>query len=311
MKRLHYLRRITQVAFLVFFLLFPVLNILRYDSTTKEFFLFGLQWHLSIPDDAIAHVSRESSLVVAKEFFLKAILPWIGVLSFFPVMGFLFGRFFCGWLCPEGLLFEFADFLNLKILGRRSLYRKKPNDPDIKVKHRLPYILLALLFYITVPPLIGVALSGFFISPAEIKMQILSGSLSKGLRYGIIGVSIYIFITSIFVRHVFCKYICAAGLMQMLFGWISPIGLKVRFHREAFSRCTDCRRCERVCFMDVKPRAAKRNINCVNCGECITACNEELGYQQGLFSFSFGKDENPSSKRYNEIIELNKKTIMR
>ena len=43
---------------------------------------------------------------------------------------------------------------------------------------------------------------------------------------------------------------------------------------------------EKVCFMDVKPRAPRRDINCINCGECIEACNMELGDRKGLFSFS-------------------------
>ncbi|MDA8213941.1 MAG: hypothetical protein M0Z64_01545, partial [Nitrospiraceae bacterium] len=107
---------------------------------------------------------------------------------------------------------------------------------------------------------------------------------------GIIGVSIYMFVTSILVRHTFCKYVCAAGLMQMLFGWISPVSLRINFDRENLSRCTDCRGCEKVCFMDVKPRQARRDvISCVNCGECITACRKELG-SGCLFSYQFGKD---------------------
>ena len=41
--------------------------------------------------------------------------------------------------------------------------------------------------------------------------------------------------------------------------------------------------------MNVKPRLPKRDINCVNCGECIIACKKELGEGQGLFSYKLGK----------------------
>jgi hypothetical protein len=35
-------RRITQVFFILFIFLMPVLNILRFDSDTHEFILFGI-----------------------------------------------------------------------------------------------------------------------------------------------------------------------------------------------------------------------------------------------------------------------------
>ncbi len=288
-RKLHLLRRLSQISFLLFFLTMPIFNILRYDSDTKEFYLLGKVWSLGIRD-ALIEGTLSGSGEVAGIIVLKAILPWLVVLAFFPVMGAIFGRFFCGWLCPEGFLFEFADYLNEKILGRRSLFKKKNlNGNYSRNGRRLIYIFLALFFYLTVPPIIGALLSGFFIAPSRIWNEITMRNLSTGLMAGMIGVTIYIVITSILVRHTFCKYVCAPGLMQTLFGWFSPRSLRVVFDRENISRCTDCRRCERVCFMDVRPRSPKKEINCVNCGECITACREELGIERGLFRFRFGE----------------------
>ncbi len=286
-RKLHLLRRLSQALFLAFFLTMPLFNILRYDSDSKELYILGKVWSLGITD-ALNNGTLYGSGEVALMIILKAIIPWLLVLAFFPVMGAIFGRFFCGWLCPEGFLFEFADYLNRKILGRRSLLGKNNATNNADLKGRGLFAILAILFYLTVPPLIGALLSGYFIAPSRIWREITTLQLSTGLAVGMIGVTLYIIITSIFVRHIFCKYVCAPGLMQMLFGWFSPKSLRVAFDRKNFSRCTDCRRCERVCFMGVKPRSTKKEINCVNCGECITACREELGSEGGLFSFSFG-----------------------
>lgn len=285
------MRRLTQIAFTLFILLAPAFDIFRYDSATKELFLFGKVWTLGITREIVMEQSLKTATDVAAIFFLKAILPWLAVLAFFPLMGFLFGRFFCGWLCPEGALFEFADFLTLKVLGRRSLYAKADNDPSVDKSRRWIYLIFGMLFFAVIPPVVAIALSGYFIAPSTIWHQITTGNLSTGVKAAIIGVTIYMLTTSLFVRHVFCKYVCAAGLMQMLFGWISPFSLKVRFKKEEFSRCTDCRKCERACFMGVKPRAVKRDINCVNCGECISACERELGKGRGLFRFDFARDQ--------------------
>lgn len=289
-KYLHISRRLTQAGFIVFFLLMPVFDLLRYDTTTHELFLFGSVWSLGLRGDVLQDHSAIGAGRVAFQFFLKAILPWLTALAVFPLLGFLLGRSFCGWLCPEGALFELIDFFSLKVLGRRSLYGKQHNDPEIAGGNRFLYSVLALLILLTVPPLTGIMLTCFLIAPKTVWSQVFAGEISSGLKAGIIGVSIYMFVTSILVRHAFCKYICAAGLMQTLFGWVSPLSLRLEFDRPHISRCTDCKGCERVCFMGVRPRQAKRDLNCLNCAECITACGKELG-KGNLLGYAFGKKE--------------------
>lgn len=290
MDRLHLIRRFSQLFFIAVLLLLPVFDILRYDVASKTLYILGMAWELGLGDEFYRNPSGFGGGYVAIRIFLKAVLPWIVVLSVFPLLGVFLGRAFCGWACPEGALFEFADEITLRVLGRRSIYGRKPSDPRVTVRSRLPYVLIAIAYLLTVPPLFGVMLTGYFIAPARIWHEITSMQLSFGLKAGIIGVSTYMVITFIFVRHAICKYLCGAGLMQMLLGWVSPISLAVKFHPEGFKTCTDCRKCEEACFMDVKPRSPMRNINCVNCGECISACKGELGHDKGLFSYSRRRD---------------------
>ncbi len=282
-------RRITQVIFILFILLMPALNVFRYDTETHDLIIFGNIWSLGLEQGFTADKSVAGAGHIAVQFFLKAILPWILVLALFPLLGFLTGRFFCGWLCPEGALFEFADFLTLKLLGRRSLYGKKPSDPDVPLHNRVRYGILALLSIVVIPLVNGVALTGYFVAPRTIWHQIMVWNFTFGVKAGITGVAIYMVITSIFVRHVLCKFVCAAGLMQMLFGWISPVSLRLRMDTARISECTDCKGCDRACFMNVTPRKNKRDISCVNCGACIQACNKELGPGRGLFHLGFGQ----------------------
>jgi len=293
-------RRTTQVAFVILIILLPIFNIFRYDTTTQELYLFGNVWKLGLEHGFYIDRSPMGALHIAFHFFLKAILPWILFLALFPLFGFISGRFFCGWLCPEGTLFELSDFLTLRILGRRNLYVKKSIDPPLADDHRFLYAGIALVSAFIIPLLGGAALTGYFVAPKTVWHQIESWHFTFGVKAGIIGVSIYIFITSVFVRHVLCKFICAAGLMQMLLGWISPVSLRLKTDTERMARCTDCHGCDRACFMNVTPRKNKRDISCVNCGACIDACNHELSKGKGLLHFNFGNE--------NAVQEVDEKT---
>lgn len=95
----------------------PVLDILRYDTTSKELIVFGNIWSLGLRQGFYADHSMGGAAHVAIRFFLKAILPWLFFLAIFLLLGFYSGRFFCGWFCPEGAMFEYADFLTLKLFG--------------------------------------------------------------------------------------------------------------------------------------------------------------------------------------------------
>jgi polyferredoxin len=289
---LHIARRATQLAFIMLIFLMPVFDILRYDTASKELYILGNVWSLGLRENFFLDHSLQGAIHVTVQFFLRAVLPWLIVLSVFPLLGLLFGRTFCGWFCPEGALFELAEFLNLKITGSRNLFGRGAHSSHGDGKRRIIYMVSAGFILLILPPLTGIALTGYFVAPETIWYQIRTWQLSTGVKAGIIGISVYMFITSVFLRHTFCKYVCAAGLMQMLFGWISPFSLRVSFNRNGLSGCTDCRSCENVCFMGVKPRLALRDINCVNCGECIVACRSELGSNNGLLKFVFGASNN-------------------
>lgn len=312
-NKLHITRRTSQILFILFIVLAPVLDIFRFDSDTRSLIIFGQDWDLGLRSGFYLNQSVDNASHVAWRFFLKAILPWIAVLAVFPILGALTGRFFCGWFCPEGVLFELFDFLTVKILGRRSLISKNPNDPGSYSKNRLLYGILALVCMILIPLSAGIALTGYFVNPRTVWSQIINWDFTFGVKAGIIGVSIYIFISSMFVRHTLCKFVCSAGLMQMLFGWASPVSLRIKADPARMAACTDCKRCEKVCFMNVKPRLPIKDINCVNCGECIEACKKELGPEKGIFHFSQSRNCGvpPKETRKNSGTILNPKTSIK
>jgi ferredoxin-type protein NapH len=308
---IHLLRRLTQVLFFLLIILAPVFDIFRFDSDLRSLIVFGNEWDLGLKEGFDINQSFGNASHVAWRFFLKAVLPWIVILAVFPILGALTGRFFCGWCCPEGMLFELFDFLTVKILGRRSPFTKKPNDPDRGGGKRIVFVIIAAVCILFIPPFLGVMMTGYFVKPSTVWSQVLNWDFTFGVKAGIIGVTIYVFISSMIVRHTICKYVCSAGLMQMLFGWASPVALRIKTDPEKLAGCTDCKGCEKVCFMNVKPRLPKKDINCVNCGECIAACQKELGVEKAIFSYSQSRlcDIPPKKavdKSENDLSDINK-----
>lgn len=285
---IHRIRRLSQLLFMLLILFAPVLDIFRFDVDTRSLIVFGNEWDLGLKEGFYTGHSFKDSSHVVWQFFLKAILPWIGILAVFPILGVLTGRFFCGWSCPEGALFELFDFLTVKVFGRRSLFTRQANDPDGPSKHRTLYGALALFCMVVIPLFGGVMLTGYFVNPATVWSQVVNWEFSFGVKAGIIGVAIYMFISSMIIRHTLCKYVCSAGLMMMMFGWVSPLSVRIKANEDRLSFCTDCKSCEKACFMNVKPRgfALRKNINCINCGECVEACRKELGTDRAIFSFT-------------------------
>ena len=56
--------------------------------------------------------------------------------------------------------------------------------------------------------------------------------------------------------------------------------------------CDKCNYCVKQCFLELDPRKTEIYDSCINCGECITACNNLQSKNQlpGLWRFKVGED---------------------
>jgi len=150
--------------------------------------------------------------------------------------------------------------------------------------------LLTILLLVTCLLIIGVFLSAYFIRPSEILQQVTTLKFSPSLQAATVANAAVIFIAYTFLRRLFCSFICLAGLFQVFPAVASPISFRVRFDRKRAKLCTNCKGCETVCFMGIRPRTMNKvDPKCVACGQCITACTKELGKKDKLFGYGFGK----------------------
>lgn len=278
------LRGFTQGVVLVFALLMPVFDILRFDISARELYLFGQAWSFAPQGDFLSGAGGNPT-----NFLFKGIFPLIAIFLSLPVLGAVLGRFFCGWLCPVGTIYEGADFLKKNLAGFKRCWKGWRYGGGKAGWENLLYGFLMALSIAGLLLIMSAFFSGLLMSPAEIWRQV--SSLEFSLFFIAIDLCMMALIAAVYLaRRVFCSYICLFGITMMIPFVASPLSLRIRFDRIGASVCTNCRRCERACIMGIKPRAQKNKVNpkCINCGECITACEQELGSKKGLLYYGFG-----------------------
>ncbi|MCK9405538.1 MAG: 4Fe-4S binding protein [Methanothrix sp.] len=202
-----------------------------------------------------------------KQSKIRVITPYLGMIVlivsiggiFYPKLGYILllvfatlliiapfrGRWFCGNLCPRG---SFVDFW-LAPLSR---------------KLKIPPFLRSM--WIRIP--IFIALMGFMIYR-------LLGTQGVVDRIGMVFVTLCIITTSIAILfgviiapRTWCTF-CPMGTLQRIMG-----GSKYQLKLDG-DLCIDCKRCQKVCPMQLQVFEIQDLPDCIKCGRCIDACPKD------------------------------------
>ena len=194
------------------------------------------------------------------------------LLGFFMVIGSVFGRFVCGWLCPFGLVQD--------LLHKIPVPFKRRNLPGHRVLIYLKYGVLAL--FVLLLPLLATDFLGQG-SPWFCKYICPSGTLFAGIPLVVTNKALqqavgFLFnwkllilavclVGSIVIYRPFCKYLCPLGAIYSLFQPISFYRYEVDMEK-----CTGCGKCQKACGMEIAVWKEPNSRECIRCGECIKSC---------------------------------------
>ena len=182
----------------------------------------------------------------------------------------VFGRVFCGWVCPQNTLSEIMDRIAERMPFKRLL------TPRARALPR--YIILIIVLAATL--VLGFPLASLLSAPGIISVQtarlIYEGTV--GLELGLIAV---ILLAELFlVRRVWCNYLCPVGSMLSLFRLKRT--LKVFFAEDGERSCMRCGECGSACQLGLNPMIGAIYPLCHNCGDCIEACDKMAGDRKPL-----------------------------
>jgi cytochrome c oxidase accessory protein FixG len=241
-------RRLTGLAEAVIIIGLPFLRIngesaLRFDIPTLRLHLFGISLWM--------------------DEFYTVLIATIFVATLFIFLTIMFGRIWCGWVCPQTVLSDMTSFIE---------------------RDRGP---LSCLLLFMISTLVAANLIWYFVSPYDFFPLLIRGELARVTWIFWSVLTIIIFLNLLLLRYRFCATICPyARLQGTLF---DDRTLVIAFDEQRRNECMGCMACVRVCPVGIDIRDGLA-VECTACARCIDRCAEMMGQRDrgSLINYSFG-----------------------
>lgn len=277
----HWRRRITQFLFIAIAIIIPVSGLLRIDLVTGAFVVLDLQ-------------------IWWADFFLIFGL-WLLLASGMVMLYSTVGTAFCGWACPQNTLAEIANQWTYHLLGKRadmSVSGEKMKVASSKDRW-LNWLLLTLILVAMSMALAFIPL--FYFYPPDVIWSFVSfrddERLADSLHYIYFICMLVVLVDVSFIRHFWCRFMCVYRVWQH--GFKTQQTLKLAYDETRSDQCEKCNYCSTVCFIGLDPTNTDMYDSCINCGECIDACNtlQAKKSESGLLSFTTGSVSKEHKRR--------------
>lgn len=250
--RLNVGRFLAALFFVLPFLIIGGESAFRFDVPTLRFHVFGVELWM-------------------QEFFL-VLLAVMLLVALFLLLTLVYGRFWCGWACPQTVFTDITGFMDR--LSRKSLLAKS-------CAH-----LLLLAFSLSV----GFVSVCYFVSPYEAIPALLSGNLGPVALGSTIVIGLLTYVDFAFIRRTFCATICPYGKIQGAL--IDTKSLLIQLDPNHKDECIDCKMCVHACPMELDIRKGMQ-VGCIMCARCVDACKKVMSKkgEKSLVNYSYGVDD--------------------
>lgn len=208
-------------------------------------------------------------LIATIAFIFLANKGRIIILLVSMISAILFGRLWCGYVCPLGFYQEIL-----------SLLRKKLHIPTVRSSYKMKKILQPFKWIVLLGFLIAIIFGGLrpiLFNRPDLALTSGSKSLVELIIIGIITGVCFL------NERAFCKY-CPLGTLRGIANKVSLGRIK-----KNGSACTHCRACLACCPMEIRGIYEERNKTdvtysaCIYCMKCIEACPEQEALSFTLF----------------------------
>lgn len=276
---------------LIIFVISPFLKIngnpfLKMDIINQEFFILG-------------------NVFYPQDFFILTFGAITGIV-FIILFTVIYGRIFCGWICPQTIFMEHV-FRKIEYLieGDRNQQRRLANqDWDAEKIWKKSLKHFVFIFF----SIVGSHLMFAYVIGYEKQLQVMNEGPGINPNYFItmiIFTGLFYFVFSWFREQV-CTLVCPYGRLQGVLVDKETINVLYDYKRgeatagrakwkkgedraaEGKGDCIDCNQCVVVCPTGIDIRNGIQ-LECINCTACIDACNEVMlktGLPKGLIRYA-------------------------
>jgi len=247
-------RRFAEISQAVIIIGLPFLKIkgesaLRFDIPAQQLHFFGI------------------TLWMEEFFVVLIVIIFLSLLVIFITL--VFGRIWCGWLCPQTVICDFTAYL---ITSKHKGFFNK--------------VIVSLSVLVT-SIFVSANLIWYFVSPYEFIPSLLAWKLGNIIWGFWFVLSVILFLNFVWLRQEFCATVCPyAKLQSTLF---DSRTLLIAFDPGRSEECIECMACVKTCPVGIDIRSGT-NAACIHCAECVDRCSTVMEPRQkkSLIGYFFG-----------------------
>jgi len=277
----------TWVSYLLLLILFmtPFLKInghpiLLLNVVERKFYIFGSRFW---PQD----------------FYIFGLI-FISMMIFIVLFTVVYGRLFCGWVCPQTIFMELV-FRKIEYwIEGDALHQRKLNDQPMSLEKLIKKSTKHMIFF-GLSFLIGNMFLSYIIGTKSL-FHIMTESPADHIAgfSGMIIFSLLFYFVFSWFREQVCTIVCPYGRLQGVLLDQNSIAIHYDFvrgeprtkgglkNRPVAGHCIDCHQCVDVCPTGIDIRNGTQ-LECINCSACMDACDsimDKIKLPRGLIRYA-------------------------